>query len=528
MEKTKVMLITNNIDLSIEFNRASVRVGFKLVTEIDLLGFTVYPRGSEIVKNWSKIVKTIKDKINVWKIYNLSINGRITVSKTHLISQIQYFGSILNIPDNILIEMEGLIENYVQGGGRKYAKQKLYSKIENGGLDLISIKEYCIALKCGLIKHTNKFCDWWGVILREKCLFGNDLENITPDNLNPNVTPIIHSLASALRLVNNSFIMQDGNIRNAKVYNNDLFRKINNRKITQIGNIFNWNLSKPTLINSRLNNFLIPGTSNPIDIITLNNSLNTNFGVLEYMEIRSWIFIATRNYRLNLDLKSHSFISFFNFPLKGCKKFRKILQYDEIQANKNNFPKYIEGKLGVAISNRSLKFFYKCWKYNFIDYDLSTFIFNFSNNKIYTNDRLSHFLNVQDSCPLCISTNTQPPGRDSLIHAFSTCKEVNILWIKYFKKTKLTSVLNDTNLTRLLSFEHDCNNLQLVVNIELFLVRYFIKRIRDYKLKTINFGSLEMSLSNYRYIMSICSNRYKKSLIFVTNVYHVNLDKREN
>ena len=182
----------------------------------------------------------------------------------------------------------------------------------------------------------------------------------------------------------------------------------------------------------------------------------------------------------------------------------------------------------MAISNRSLKFFYKCWKYNFIDYDLSTFIFNFSNNKIYTNDRLSHFLNVQDSCPLCISTNTQPPGRDSLIHAFSTCKEVNILWIKYFKKTKLTSVLNDTNLTRLLSFEHDCNNLQLVVNIELFLVRYFIKRIRDYKLKTINFGSLEMSLSNYRYIMSICSNRYKKSLIFVTNVYHVNLDKREN
>ena len=120
------MVITNNNDLIIEINLAAIRVGFKLVTELELLGFTVYPRGSEIVKNWDKIVKKIKDKINVWKIYNLSINVRITVSKTHLISQIQYFGSVLNIPDDILTEIEGLIENFVQGGGRKYAKQKLY------------------------------------------------------------------------------------------------------------------------------------------------------------------------------------------------------------------------------------------------------------------------------------------------------------------------------------------------------------------------------------------------------------------
>ena len=50
------MLIRNNNDLFIEMSRASIRVGFKLVTEIELLGFTVYPQGSEIVKNWSKIV----------------------------------------------------------------------------------------------------------------------------------------------------------------------------------------------------------------------------------------------------------------------------------------------------------------------------------------------------------------------------------------------------------------------------------------------------------------------------------------
>ena len=67
------------------------------------------------------------------KIYNLSIQGIIVVSKTHLLSQVQFFGTILPLPQEINRTISNLIESYVQGGGSKLAKRKLYAKIEEGG-----------------------------------------------------------------------------------------------------------------------------------------------------------------------------------------------------------------------------------------------------------------------------------------------------------------------------------------------------------------------------------------------------------
>jgi len=196
-DKTKILTISNDNNLKHLINNIATELGYKVVNNLDLLGFKVYADSKDLVKNWDNVVSAIEKKINLWKIFNLSIQGRIVVAKTHLISQVQFYGTVLIIPKETESTISNLIENFVQGGGKKLARTKLYAPINEGGINLISIRAYCEALKCGLIKHSRYSCDWWARVLRLKCCHDENWDNIDPEGLTTINTPLILGIARA-------------------------------------------------------------------------------------------------------------------------------------------------------------------------------------------------------------------------------------------------------------------------------------------------------------------------------------------
>ena len=98
-------------------------MGYQIVEDMELLGFTIYKDTSKITNNWAKVVEKLTKKIHNWKIFNLSIQGRIVVAKSHLLSSVQYIGTILPLNFESEELISGLIESFVQGGGKK--KQKI-------------------------------------------------------------------------------------------------------------------------------------------------------------------------------------------------------------------------------------------------------------------------------------------------------------------------------------------------------------------------------------------------------------------
>ena len=86
---------------------------------------------TKIDSNFNNVKETIDGIIRTWCPYNLSIRGWVTIAKTKMVSQLTYVATVLDIPDDIVKEIQGQIDDYVLGikpGGRKWMNhQTLYS-----------------------------------------------------------------------------------------------------------------------------------------------------------------------------------------------------------------------------------------------------------------------------------------------------------------------------------------------------------------------------------------------------------------
>ncbi len=86
IEKTTVMLIGPKLP---DVEHRIIEVGFNLVERQRVLGFYLSNETEEFCNiNWNKAVDKIRLIIEHWKKFNLSMIGRINISKTFLISQL--------------------------------------------------------------------------------------------------------------------------------------------------------------------------------------------------------------------------------------------------------------------------------------------------------------------------------------------------------------------------------------------------------------------------------------------------------
>ena len=88
--------------------------------------------------NFKKVKDKIQNQITLWKPYNLSLKGRITIAKVKLISQLTYISTVLDINHTILNEIQEMINSFVMGikrGGKHWiSKDLLYTPTLKGGV----------------------------------------------------------------------------------------------------------------------------------------------------------------------------------------------------------------------------------------------------------------------------------------------------------------------------------------------------------------------------------------------------------
>jgi hypothetical protein len=75
-------------------------LGFTVEDKCKFLGFTVSGGEATYVKNFHIMKERAKKTINVWKIFNLSLSGKLTIIKTLVYPILNYYLSILT-PDPV-------------------------------------------------------------------------------------------------------------------------------------------------------------------------------------------------------------------------------------------------------------------------------------------------------------------------------------------------------------------------------------------------------------------------------------------
>jgi Reverse transcriptase (RNA-dependent DNA polymerase) len=144
-------------------------LGFKIVDQLDLLGFKIDKNGLMCGIMFDNVFRKISTIITVWDRYRLSLPGRIGIYKTLLLSQISFIGSICKPDQQTLDRLQSLMINYVLGN-LKVAKDRLYLPVHEGGLNLINLNSFLIGLQASWIKiAADSPRDNWRNDLRNLC-----------------------------------------------------------------------------------------------------------------------------------------------------------------------------------------------------------------------------------------------------------------------------------------------------------------------------------------------------------------------
>ena len=126
------------------------------VSKLKLLGVVFSPHCQNITDENVTLKKdTIARIIGMWKGRNLSLLGRITVTKSLLLSQITHVLSSLPDPsEKVVKEISKLLFTFVWGSNRNPTKRiRLSQQIQDNGLAMIDISSYIRSLKMKWIKR---------------------------------------------------------------------------------------------------------------------------------------------------------------------------------------------------------------------------------------------------------------------------------------------------------------------------------------------------------------------------------------
>ena len=122
-----------------------------------------YNKKLEQEKNFYEHINKIQNVLNIWRMRDLSLEGKITVFKSLAISKIVHLTLITTTNNSIINQLEKIQKEFVWNG--KTAKIKhntLCSTYENGGLKNVDIKTKIASLQCSWIKrlYDDNFHEW--------------------------------------------------------------------------------------------------------------------------------------------------------------------------------------------------------------------------------------------------------------------------------------------------------------------------------------------------------------------------------
>jgi hypothetical protein len=163
VEKTTLMQFGSNDPVPADIRE----IGFDVKSELTLLGLKIQNSCSTYSASKDSIEERIRNQINFWIRFDLSLPGRGSVSKTFMYSQLNYLGCFLPMERNRISNIENLIEGYVKGP-LNISKSRMTLPREEGGVGLFSVELFLAGQVCTWAKRAQSLDDHWKLRLYKK------------------------------------------------------------------------------------------------------------------------------------------------------------------------------------------------------------------------------------------------------------------------------------------------------------------------------------------------------------------------
>ena len=158
MDKTEI-LVTG------EYQNVATFCDKKVAKSVNCLGIEV-GHDLELCEkiNWANKIEKIQRLLIQWKKRHLTIFGKIIVIKTLALSQIIYSATNTHIPDYVIPRLNTIVYNFLWENKERIKRKTLIGKFEDGGVEMIDINSYFLAIKVTWIKRLINSESNWSVI----------------------------------------------------------------------------------------------------------------------------------------------------------------------------------------------------------------------------------------------------------------------------------------------------------------------------------------------------------------------------
>ncbi len=460
-EKTVAMPIGNPNKNNIEVLK---ECGFIIRDNFDILGINLKSDLSNTDEIFLKIKNKIVGLVSFWERFKLSLPGRIMISKTFLIAQLNYVGCFLT-PDPAMLET---IQNLINGFVSKKLKvtaDRTYASEHDGGLGLIRLDDFLRAQKCGWVIRAEKcVIDNWRAELYNQAP-NNDITLLRKSDFNIERNPILFNLVDSYVYFYSKFTLTGNNILDAVIFENENFTFGDNR--SKFDAFFFKDCAAPFFRKLTVRDCLLNDKIRSVDEF---KSINIELSSAKWLQLSLCLAHCLNSLKkANINVKSQPIAKFFDKYIKGSKIIRKIMapkpktSTNDLQIIKT-FSRLTEclPKSEIIVKN-----ILGGWKNTRLSNDFREFLFLERNNALKLNGRLATFMGeVNPKCTFCKIANEETAPKESFRHLFLDClhtqKLLNRLYVilevdynpqQYWYATKTTTTGNVFDFSLYIVFE---------------------------------------------------------------------------
>jgi len=412
---------------------------FTVVDSVKILGRIIDSKIEKLEDNFENIFAVIKKSILFWERFNLTIPGRINITKSLLLSQINYLGCVMLPSNRLLDKIQRALDDFSLGSIR-FARERLCLKPEQGGLGLFNLKEFLEAQQCLWVLRANQSCrDIWRVNLN---LLGNgNCLCVSNKSINKAEHPILFGFASAfekLRIVHDK---RNDNHMSATLLDNSLIFR--GRGERQLLNTDYLGISEEPELCKKIAFLTIEecyGILGFLDREEFLTQLNINVSLDTYSKLKKAITHFVNRLRPNTESDGSVKTIGADFRIKKPGKKIRVF-FGEKKSLKFQMARLTQYQTFFRITEIdpvNAELFgknFSLWKMQGMTNRMRMFFIKFYNNILGINVRTAHFGENQSRlCFFCTNQKRINPNDETFIHLFLDCPSVKIWHAEFLQK----------------------------------------------------------------------------------------------
>ena len=452
--------------------------GYQVVNKFTMLGITFDNKLEEMDKNWDKVIVKMQKITRFWNIFNLSVVGKINITKCFILPQLNYVGSICTPSNDIINIIEDIITKFINYNSN-ISKEKIFSPTNQGGLGIPQVAVFLKSLDILLFKKSLQINDTWPKEIQNCALvYDNPLYFI--DNLNKKTNPVLHRIISSFISFQFEFWVRGENLRDMRIFQNKYFVNQEGGQVARaIFTMPTWSRFEKKIKCLKFADIL----NNHNHCLNFNEfkfRTEIDLSLNEFFRLQTIFRFNIHKYREKLGGPQKTMSHIFSKRTVKSKYYRKYFEIGKfnIEDTRTTKNRYLWANQNFDLE-RELAW-QSCWTLSFLPMELKNFSLKLLNNLHKLNAHQHHFVaNTAQDCSPCTLSNLRPTQKETLSHFFVNCPVNNNLAVSYFSDFLQNQQLIFDSSWFLIGapIQHNIKK-TFILNIEILLVCYFFFNCR--------------------------------------------------